>query len=303
MNAVQPRHISCKDFLIDFETEADKLELQTEPQTMCDQMNFPKNPANERKSATSVSSGSQANFDNSHNPAQATGVGSKRNFSGNQGQQYQDRRSQQKPRRERLSYKLDKEVVDLLSNELLNMSVRDRNAINEEIHGVCSLAVDETPRIIANALQSFRIELELLSAAKKTAYTLIQAFRQRQRQLQLEQRQQQHATLSGAYNGITNATRQHCQTTSTPAKMYAAYADSDDFRLRFLRSCLFDVRRAVRRFANYLNFIQDFWGDSYLARPIQLSDLTTSEMKILKKGWIQLLPFRDRRGRRINQFY
>jgi len=167
----------------------------------------------------------------------------------------------------------------------LKLSFIDRNAINEEIHGVRSLAVNETPQIIANALYAFRIELEILPPTQKKAYLFI-----RQQQRQQQQQQQQHHA-NPVYNGIPNATM--------PTETYAAYIDDDDFQLRFLRCCLFNISRAVGRFTRYLNFVQTHWGDSCLARPIQLSDLNASETKQLKKGWWQLLPFRDRRGRRI----
>ena len=162
----------------------------------------------------------------------------------------------------------DVKFDDLLAKELLKMSFVDRNAINEEIHGVRSLAVDETPRLISNSLESFRTELGLLPDSEQQAYLFIQTYRK-------QQNQQQHTTI------------------------FASYADDDNFRLRFLRCCMFKVQLAVKRFANYLNFVQTHWGDSYLARPIRISDLNAAEIKILRRGWTQILPFRDRRGRRV----
>ena len=178
---------------------------------------------------------------------------------------------------------LDQDIDALLANDLLKMSFHDRNEINEETHGVRSLAVEETPQLIANSLRAFRIELGILPPEKNQAYLYI-----------LQRRQQQQQQQFHAMNpyGAMNASY-------TAAPMFAAYADSDEFRLRFLRCLFFDVPRAVRRFANYLNFVQDYWGDSFLARPIQMSDLNTAEMKVIKKAWTQLFPFRDRRGRRI----
>jgi len=182
-----------------------------------------------------------------------------------------------------------KEVDSLLAEELLKMSFVDRNTVNEEIHGVRSLAIEETPMIIANALNSFRIELELLPSEEKRAYLFINAYRQQMDHH--HHRQQRQRTNS--YNGMQQSAR--VAQTGT----FAAYVDDDNFRLRFLRCCLFKVSVAVRRFANYLNFIQTHWGNSYLARPIQLIDLDANELKILKRGFTQIFPFRDRRGRRI----
>ena len=189
---------------------------------------------------------------------------------------------------------LDEDIDAVLSDDLLKMTFHDRNEINEEIHGVRSLAVEETPQLIANALQSFRIELGFLPSEKKQAYLYI--LRKREKQ-QMRQQQEQKDDDASNLNGSPPATGNG--KANRDEKRFGAYADSDEFRLRFLRCLLFDVPRAVRRFANYLNFIQDFWGNSYLARPIQLNDLNAEEMKVLKLAWTQLLPFRDRAGRRI----
>lgn len=185
---------------------------------------------------------------------------------------------------------LDKEVDGLLSNEMLKLSFVDRNAINEEIHGVRSLAVEETPQMINNALHTFRLELESFPPSQKQAYLFIQANRQCNIQ-RYHQQTQQHQHID-SYVAMGN-------TTAMPTPTYAAYTEDDNFRLRFLRCCLFDVKKAVMRFANYLNLIQTYWGDSYLSRPIQLSDFSPAEMKYLKKGFYQFLPFRDRKGRRV----
>jgi hypothetical protein len=182
-----------------------------------------------------------------------------------------------------LQHESSKVVDGLLADELLKLSFIDRNAINEEIHGVRSLAVDETPSMISTALHVFQIELELLPPEQKQSYLLIQTYRHR------EQLQQQRPNPFGMLP----------ENNSVSAATYAAYVDDNDFRLRFLRCCLFDVSKAVRRFANYLNFIHKYWGESCLAKPIRLSDLNDTEIKILKQGFFQILPFRDRSGRRI----
>ena len=45
------------------------------------------------------------------------------------------------------------QIDDLLSRELLEMSLQDRNAITEEIHGVQTLAPEETPEKLATAVR------------------------------------------------------------------------------------------------------------------------------------------------------
>jgi hypothetical protein len=46
------------------------------------------------------------------------------------------------------------------------------------------------------------------------------------------------------------------------------------FRLRFLRSELFDVKAAAERIIRYLDLVETYYGEIGLQRPIQLSDLT-----------------------------
>jgi hypothetical protein len=61
-----------------------------------------------------------------------------------------------------------KVVEEMLSKELANMSFADRNAINEEVHGVRSLAPDETPEMLEKSLWMFQRQLEVFQP--KPAY-------------------------------------------------------------------------------------------------------------------------------------
>jgi hypothetical protein len=61
-----------------------------------------------------------------------------------------------------------KAVDEMLSKELANMSFADRNAINEEVHGVRSLAPDETPEMLEKSLWMFQRQLEVFQP--KPAY-------------------------------------------------------------------------------------------------------------------------------------
>ena len=51
-------------------------------------------------------------------------------------------------------------IDDLLSSELLKLSLQDRNAINEEIHGVRCLALPETPALLETGLKEFEEALQ-----------------------------------------------------------------------------------------------------------------------------------------------
>lgn len=70
-------------------------------------------------------------------------------------------------------------------------------------------------------------------------------------------------------------------------------------RVRFLRAEEFDATKAARRFVDYLDFTHELFGAMALMRPIYFYDLTKNEQLVLREGGLQLLPCRDRAGRRI----
>lgn len=78
-----------------------------------------------------------------------------------------------------------------------------------------------------------------------------------------------------------------------------SYVETDDFRLRFLRAALFDIPKAAKLLAKFLDVALQFFGPFTLKRPVTLSDFSKEELKIIRKGLCQFLPFRDRSGRRI----
>jgi len=155
------------------------------------------------------------------------------------------------------------EGYDEYSNALLNLSYTDRNIINEEIHGVTCMAPTESPELLDTALYSLKIELSQIE--EKKAYNVAQEM-----------------YLSGDGN------IGHC-----------AYVDSNEFQLRFLRCELFDAKKAAARMIKYLNLVHENFGPKALTRFLRLSDLTKEEMSFMREGGYQLLPYRDRGGRRI----
>eukprot|EP00531_Pseudo-nitzschia_arenysensis_P004538 CAMPEP_0116145480 /NCGR_PEP_ID=MMETSP0329-20121206/16616_1 /TAXON_ID=697910 /ORGANISM="Pseudo-nitzschia arenysensis, Strain B593" /LENGTH=503 /DNA_ID=CAMNT_0003641089 /DNA_START=98 /DNA_END=1605 /DNA_ORIENTATION=- len=145
-------------------------------------------------------------------------------------------------------------VDDILSNELLQLSLQDRNAINEEIHGVQTFAREETPELLSKALEKMQTEIDMIP--NKNAYD----------------RSQQ----------VPNT-----------------YVNSSEFRLRFLRCELFDERSAASKMVKFLDLLSELFGDFALRRQVQMSDFSREEMQAFRVGHQQLLPYRDRSGRRI----
>ena len=154
-----------------------------------------------------------------------------------------------------------KQADYLITQELVRLSFQDRNAINEEIHGVRGLAPEETPKLLERTLADldlFLNEITMEPPSLKTAYDLSQ-----------------------------NDDKSR------------SYVNDPNFRLRFLRCELFDAKKAAIRMIKYLDFVLEDFGESALKRPIKITDFTKKEMKILRSGFLQLLPYRDRTGRPI----
>uniref|UniRef100_A0A7S4ASV8 DUF6824 domain-containing protein n=1 Tax=Pseudo-nitzschia australis TaxID=44445 RepID=A0A7S4ASV8_9STRA len=150
----------------------------------------------------------------------------------------------------------------ILSKALMNLSFNDRNAIEEEIHGVSCVLPQETDRLLTESLASF--DRELARIEHKPGYLKAQALLM-----------------------ANSATHTHF------------WMDRREFRLRFLRSELFRPREAAVRFAGCMDFLLDIYGEYALRRPIRLTDMSREEMMVLREGTYQLLPYRDRSGRRI----
>lgn len=148
---------------------------------------------------------------------------------------------------------------NLLSQALLRLSLKDRNAIQEEIHGVTCLAPVETPELLERSIIELANALEndsFIPPAKKQAY----------------QKSQLYANT---------------------------YVNDDSFRLRFLRFTLFDAKMAAEKIVKFLDIALELFGEFTLQREIRLSDFDSHDLKYLREGEFQFLPFRDRSGRRI----
>jgi len=185
----------------------------------------------------------------------------------------------------------DDSVDDLLAKEFHKLSVHDRTAIQEEMHGVRSLAVPETPELLSKALEEFQRTIDKMGnlSTKRKVYNMI-----------LKRREEEIERNRELSDGGKDTASPGAESTSTISKKHYAI-DDDNFRLRFLRVELFSIQKAVDRFLSYLELTHEFCGDIILDRPIYLSDIVTNkkERTYLKKGHHQILPFRDRSGRKV----
>ena len=149
------------------------------------------------------------------------------------------------------------DVGRLINKEMLKFDHLERNAINEEVHGVDCLCPDESePGMVETALRELDRELQIIPDKQKAAYLL-------------------------------------------SLRYPDSYVHQLDFKMRFLRFELFDPQKAAFRMVLCLDNFLELFGEYALQRPIRVSDFSKKEYKVLAAGRIQVLPFRDRGGRRI----
>jgi hypothetical protein len=160
----------------------------------------------------------------------------------------------------------DLEIDTLLAKELNQMSFQQRESINEEIHGInvdqkYLDVIEETPELLKESLCKLNEELETL---RPTA----SAFNRSQQ-------------LYGSNETDT-------------------YINTEKFRIMFLRCELFDCCKAANRMCAFIDLVYELYGDIALKRRAYLTDLDDStEGNIMRAGYSQVLPGRDRSGRRI----
>ena len=73
----------------------------------------------------------------------------------------------------------------------------------------------------------------------------------------------------------------------------------EEYAIRFLRREFFDIQKAAIRMVKNLEYLEAYFGPEILNRNLTLQDLGKEETKLLKDGCLQVLPSRDRVGRRI----
>ena len=177
----------------------------------------------------------------------------------------------------------------LLASDLNKLSFAEREMINDEIHGIgvereYSIrhgVVEETSAMLEESFRALAEELEKLRQGGHAP-----AFDRCQQLLREE---------AAAQNETPNESKKK----KTKTKPTPCYVNEQDFRILFLRCERFDIAKAARRLCAYMDFTRDLFGDKVLRRRIRLSDMTDSEIDHIEKGYTQLVPGRDRAGRRV----
>ena len=161
------------------------------------------------------------------------------------------------------------QVENLLTQELLQLSFKDRTDNQEEIHGVKCLAPKETPELIELSLYCLVVELEQQTSHSSTTTASISAG-----SAAPVETYKQAYVLSQSFQEGRN------------------FVNSRDFQLRFLRLEFFDSKKAAVRIMKFLFAAHALFGCIALWRPIQLEDFTSHERKDFRKARYQLLPQR-----------
>jgi hypothetical protein len=159
----------------------------------------------------------------------------------------------------------------ILARELHQLSLEDREAINEEIHGVRTLAVPETSGFVSEKLEEMERSL-------------------------LQIRHRQHIASDDDNGGkvVGDAYRE-------ALLLGSRYIHDPNLRLMFLRANFFDASRAALRLVTFLQLLRDNLGPEALVNiPWTLQMFGTHDLKALKSGVFQIFPGRDRAGRRVH---
>eukprot|EP00531_Pseudo-nitzschia_arenysensis_P018551 CAMPEP_0116123638 /NCGR_PEP_ID=MMETSP0329-20121206/4852_1 /TAXON_ID=697910 /ORGANISM="Pseudo-nitzschia arenysensis, Strain B593" /LENGTH=593 /DNA_ID=CAMNT_0003617561 /DNA_START=203 /DNA_END=1984 /DNA_ORIENTATION=+ len=195
---------------------------------------------------------------------------------------------------------------DVLAKQFYSLPFQNRNDINEEIHGVQSMAREETPALLENSLRQLSDELQNLPPHYRTIYQ--RASHPRINISATRNNDNENQSFENLVENVDEETRDR-----TDAEFFSeqeippvfsstapCYVKSENFQLAFLRCELFDAKKAAMRMTKYLELVSDLYGEEALRRPLRIDDFKSKEeIDVLNAGFQQLLPFRDRSGRRV----
>ena len=192
---------------------------------------------------------------------------------------------------------------DAIAKQFYSLSFPDRNAIAEEIHGVRSMACEETPEMIENSLRLLAMELQKLPSDYRRIYQKACSMPCKSKIRRSGNNRNITVQNFGDFKqGASACDQQQAFYDSTISSIPSSdcYAKSRDFHLAFLRCESFDAKKAAIRLAKYLDLAHSLYGEEALQRPLRIEDFKTKEeIELLNAGYQQLLPFRDRSGRRV----
>jgi hypothetical protein len=171
--------------------------------------------------------------------------------------------------------RVPEDVDALLARELNNMTFAERTMILEDVHGVGDFPKEESnPALLQQRLLELDIALN--------GIPIKPAFDEAQRLSLL----------------LPPVPVNESQTQTQPA---VGLVNDPSYRIKFLRAERYHPHNAAVRMINNLQMIHRTFGSDGLIRPLHLSDmLLDPENQVLFSGmFYQVMPFRDRLGRRV----
>lgn len=158
----------------------------------------------------------------------------------------------------------EKSAETLISDALRDLSMKDREDVTYEVHGVAK-DIDENPGFVAEKLQELRTCLDRL---KNNYSFLIET-----KAFQLAEQQD----INFVYE------KQNC--------------------LDFLRADKFRPYDAARRMVRFYSLKLELFGEDKLCQRLSFNDLDKEDWEVLKQGYFQRLPQRDRAGRAVKVLF
>jgi hypothetical protein len=205
---------------------------------------------------------------------------------------------------ENVSSRLSETVIATHLNQL---SMQQRDAVLQDIHGVADIIV-ETPTLISSSL--LQLECELNSFVLQLQNNRSNNNNNNNTNTNTNGMNFNDSNQSTTTNNDNdNSTNLHPyeivllhQQSSSPAGTTTTTTTTTDveFKLSFLRAEQFHPQRAARRMLRYYETKRRLFGTSLLCKHrIHLSDLDSEARKHLQCGRMQLLQERDRAGRAV----
>lgn len=182
-------------------------------------------------------------------------------------------------------------VEKMMAKEIDLLTLQDRNAIYEEIHGVSTMAIEETPELLEESLRRFEDELNKIDPESRFAYDCV-----------ANQTPPNTTNNTNAGNNNTSNDSGSGSDSSSQHNNNRVIATDREFRLRFLRCVFFDPRLAANRMVNFFELLHALYGKDALQNFDATMDFFVGEREVqaaFRHGYLQLLPFRDRSGRKI----
>ena len=160
---------------------------------------------------------------------------------------------------------LQSTMEKIWAKELYEMDFREREDINNEIHGVeSSRTIRETPEVVSEGL------------------SLLRSYIDKELKLELKLKLELNTNIE---NGLTPAARNgYERILLSEGDNKVPCVHTKTFLLKFLKACYFDIPEAGIRYFRYIDLSYRIFGDSALKRPPMMTNLTNREQRYLKMG-------------------